>query len=191
MILNTLKEELQQKSQKRNEPIRNTFILSISGVALFLGAIYGSYIYFYTNYILYSFGILFVLCLVICLIVFRSRKSIESIDPMVICISVLIFVSMLSIWWIPKLFHYTLLDRTELCINAKLISKYRLKSIRNIRFEINSTKTELPATLLKIDTLSNIDVIEYDKLPPIGSKIQICGQLSKVGFSYEYIDTVP
>jgi len=174
----------------RNESIRDTFILSISGIVLLLGVIYGSYIYFYTNYILYSFGALFILCSVIYLVTFRTRKSIVSVDPTVICISALIFASMLSIWWIPKLFHYTLLERTELCINAKLISKYRLKSIRNIRFEINSTKMELPATLLKIDTLSNIDAIEYDQLPPIGSKIQICGELSSVGFSYAYIDTL-
>ncbi len=30
---------------------------------------------------------------------------------------------------------------------------------------------------------------EYTSLPPIGSRIKICGKISKVGFGYEYIET--
>ena len=40
----------------------------------------------------------------------------------------------------------------------------------------------------KIDEINGISKEEFDLFPKVGSRINICGDISKVGFTYSYLE---
>jgi len=148
-----------------------------------------SLVYFYANYILYS-----LLCVIVLLFLtfyWIPKLSIYKKLSIAVLLTMPFLYLVTTIWFIPKLIHYQYIDKQYQCFNAKLESKWFLRSdiVGSIRFDIDYTN-DLPKEMMFINFLDGLDTYQYDNLPNKGEKIRICGEISKIGFSLESVEAV-
>jgi len=148
-----------------------------------------AFTHFYTNYILYSLLASVILSLVTLYIIAKLRitKNISVVPWLTIPFIYII----INIFLIPSFLHYHYCDKKYQCFNAQLERKYIFHK-RNqispigIQFDINYTN-DLPKELMFFRHISDIDPFDYEQLPNKGKKIHICGEVSKIGFSLDYV----
>jgi len=142
--------------------------------------------YFYSSYIFYSLFVLIILLLLLGYIYFYKYISLLSFNSLVILVIVY------SIWFIPEGFHKYIIQKNFICLEAQLKSKRFIRYNEHrgkIKFTILN-KFNMPKELLFFDTFYGVPKDQYDNLPLKGSKIKICGEISKIGFSFDYVETV-
>ena len=178
MFFRQVDRELKEKSTKPDIPfVWGVQIVIIS--LLVLGIMHSSFVFFYSAYFYYSLAMLLVLMIIFWII---DRKY---IDLPYVGLSVLI--ATILFYGLPLASHYLLLDTKRICFETSMKSKsYSPKEgIGKIWIENN---TQIYENIEKIDEINGISKDEFDLLPKVSSKINICGDISKVGFSYSYID---
>ncbi|HEY9190186.1 MAG TPA: hypothetical protein VIM88_04915 [Sulfurovum sp.] len=145
-------------------------------------------VYFYSNYILFSIIFLFVFYIISGYVIPKIFGSIAFSQWYYL--SIVLLGITLSFWNIPKVLHYYFLDKKEKCITSKLTYKYFSYTSGNVgRISFNTEyQTDIPNTLLKLNSLSAVSKETFDALPNEGLNIQICGDVSQVGFVYSYIE---
>jgi len=193
-LLKKLKKELETENKLRPKSDFGTFfnlILLVMSFIIFMTImINDSQIYFYQNYFLYSiFGLLFYSFIFLYLLPKGNGQKVFSqgyyISMLIIGISIFIYI-------VPKAWHYNFLKLDTVCFQAKLTYKYYSYTSGEVgRISFDSIYEEnIPYKIIQLSSLSAIPKDEYDSLPNIGSKIKICGDISKVGYTYTHIETI-
>jgi len=186
-VLNKLNEELKEREKKYHDNLNivDVFIISISLGMFIFTMTNDSQVYFYTNYGYLSLIVSIFTCIV--LYYFLRKKKISKWYYLFIPILVIT----LALWIIPKALHYTVLPKKSICLDSTITHKYwhRYGNAGYIEFSLYSN-SKTPKELLHFDSLSNLDKYDYDLLPSKGEQIKICGNISKVGYTYTYIESV-
>ncbi len=146
---------------------------------------YSTFVYFYKFYILYS------------LIAIMSIMSIFYIlikDNLIYWTKYLfipLMVFSLFLWTLPKLVHHYIVSTQMLCLNATLRYKDYISRDNRVKivFELEN-KIKISKQLQSFSKLDGIDGYQYNNLPKKNEKIRICGQISKIGFSFDYVEAV-
>ena len=102
-----------------------------------------------------------------------------------------ILILTLTLWIIPKFFHYTILSSNVICIESTIMNKYwhRYGDAGYVEFNFDNN-SNIPQKLLHFNALSKLSKYDYDIFPSKGSKIKICGDISKVGYTYTHIEAI-
>jgi len=186
-LFNTLEKELIGREKKYHENLTffDIFVISISVGILILKIVYDSQIYFYSNYYYISLFGSILICIILCYFLTKNTKL-----SLWYYISMTILILTLSLWVIPKIFHYTILSSKVVCIESTIVNKYwhRYGDVGYVEFQFNNTN--IPEKLLHFNRLSKISKYDYDIFPQKGSKIKICGDISKVGYTYTHIEAI-
>ena len=181
-MFDQLNKELKERSKKPDMPIFIAVPIVVSMIIVIL-ITNSSFVFFYKNYLILS---LFS-ALILLTILFVLARKYNKLSFVGISLILILFSTHL----VPLAFHYMFGEKENVCFEATIGGRYFSYTSGNIGWinirDIDSDSKNIRA----ISRMPGIPKYEYDQLPPAGSKIQICGQLSKVGFSYEYIDTVP
>ena len=178
MFFRQIDKELKEKSTKPDIPFAwGVQIVIIS--LLVLGIMHSSFVFFYTAYIYYSLAVQLVLMIIFFII---DKKYIN-----LPYLGLSILMAIILFYGLPLVSHYVLLDTKRICFETTIESKsFRKKeSIGKIWIKNSALVYE---NVENIDEINGIGKDEFNLLPKIGSKIQICGDISKVGFSYSYIE---
>ena len=180
--------EEEQKKRKKGVTLWDGVLVFVALVPARY-ALMSSFVYFFSNYYIYALGLIF--CLGIVIYFLKKRYHLEWKAQRIIWIGVLI--GSMSFLLLPQWMHFYVLEKKQICIDAKLVQKRKYgrskDNKRMIKFDINYT-ADLPRQLLGFSKLKDIPDYQYDTLPPVGSPIRICGELSKVGFQYTSIKAV-
>jgi hypothetical protein len=180
-----IQDELQEKHSKDKSTYLDGALVLLALAPLLLETM-SSFVYFYSNYILYSIlGILFG-----CLFAYAIPKFFIQIKTFWYYFFIITIIISWSVWYIPKFIHIFYSTKIPICFDAKLTYKiyFPRDESAKINFELISL-VNAPRDLKKLHSVHGIPYDEYTSLPPIGSRIKICGKISKVGFGYEYIET--
>ena len=183
-----LEKELREREKKyhKNFTFFDTFVVSISTGTVILKILNDSQIYFYSNYGYISLfgGIL--MCIFLCYFV---TKNVELSTWYYFSMPILILT--LSLWIIPKFFHYIILAPNVICIESTITNKYwhRYGDVGYIEFNFDNN-SNIPKKLLHFNSLSKLSKYNYDIFPSKGAKIKICGDISKVGYTYTHIEAI-
>jgi len=139
-----------------------------------------SQIYFYSSFIYYSLGA----SVLVCLLIFYISNVGKSLWYMY-CLAVASVVISSSLWFVPKILHYTVLEKDTVCLKSTIIRKYwhRPGDVGHIGFRIDQNIT-IPQELISFNSLSGLSEYVYDTFPPKGSNILICGDMSRIGYTY-------
>jgi len=150
-----------------------------------------SFVYFYSHYIWYSFAIVAVGCFIFCNLLPKKKKGALS-DYYYLLVSAVLTIY--TFWFTPKMIHFLSFPK-NVCFNAILTHKqyfYTQNQTGSIEFYfIKDINNKLPKNLVELNSLNAIPEKEYDKLPNLGKKIEICGTISNIGFSFDYIENLP
>jgi len=165
-------------------------VIMLLGGMLFamVNEINDTFYYFYSNYAGYMLVSMIVGCYTLCVLL---KKKVQRVT-FYFNISAVVLLLTFNLWLFPKVAHYLFLPKKDICMKAILSTKayfYTLNETGQIEFVL--IDNNVSKKLNDYYSIVGIPKYEYDQLPPVGSKIQICGELSPVGFSYAYIDTVP
>jgi len=187
-FLNQLEKDIEDKYRKD----KVTYFDMIMAPIVFLMFSYeislSSYKYFYHSFVGYSVLIFLILCVLVCNVI--PKRYGDSMITGLYQLLMPLFLLMVSFWVIPKVMHYVYFDKKEICINAKLTYKLSARKDEGmISFDIKYD-TEIPRELISFNSISGIPFDNYISLPKIGSKIKICGDISKVGYIYTHIETI-
>ena len=148
---------------------------------------YSTFSYFYDFYILYSLGLAIVVLIVFYF--FIKLYNVRTFWAKYLLIPFMIFS--LSLWTIPKFIHHYIFSTETLCLNATL--KYKDYIHRDDRvkiiFELDYS-IQIPKQLQSFTQLDGVGGYEYNSLPKKGKKIKICGEVSKIGFSFDYVEAI-
>ena len=168
----------------------NIILLGIT-ISLFIIKIANdTQVYFYSNYIFFALIFLFFFYIFFGYVIPKIFAS--KVYSKWYYLTIVLLGITLSFWNIPKVLHYYLLDKEEKCIASKLTYKYFSYTSGNVgRISFNTEyETNIPYALHKLNSLSAISKETFDILPKQGSNIQICGDISDVGFTYSHIKPV-
>lgn len=187
-IINELEKELKEREKKYNEHLTfiDIFVLSISTGVVVLKILNDSQTYFYSNYAFISLLSSISMCIILCYLLIRIIKLTRWSY-----FALVILVVTINFWVIPKILHYTILSSEPMCIESTLTHKYwhRYGDAGYIEFKPKSYSS-IPKELLYFNSLSKISKYDYDLLPPKGSEIKICGDITMVGYTYSYTETI-
>jgi len=186
---------LEQEVEGKYKDNKVTYFDMTMAVIVFLLFSYeislSSYIYFYNMYSGYSLIMSIILCILVCYLIpkYYGKNFVTALFQMLMPMLILMF----SFWTIPKAFHYLFLETKEICIKGELTYKLSARQDEGrISFDIDylSNEIQVPRKLISFGDISGISYDEYLKLPSIGSKIKICGEMSKVGYQYNTIEEI-
>jgi len=187
-VLYNLEKELKEKEKKYSNDLTffDIFIIFISFGLVILKMLNDSQIYFYSNYIYLSLLGSVLACIILCYLL--TKRIIFSIWYY---ISVPVLIVTVSLWIVPKILHFTVLTTKEICIKSTIVDKYwhRYGNAGYIDFSVDHN-LNIPEELLSFNELSKISEYHYKRFPKKGSKIKICGDISKVGYTYTHIETI-
>ena len=177
------------KRQEKTQPYEYILIFLLMVSAWFL--IVDSFVYFYSYYIWYSFALVVVGCFVFCNWLPKKKKKVFS-DFYYLLVPAILTIYIF--WFAPKIIHFVSLPK-NICFNAILTYKqyfYTQNQTGMIKFYlIEDANNKPPKELKTLNKLSAIPEKEYNNLPSTGKKIEICGTLSSIGFSFDYVDGAP
>jgi len=178
-FLKQLDKELKEKSKKPDIHIKEAIPI-VGSILMLLLVMSSSIILFYSVYMMYA--LIVSVCCALLLFWIENRYT---IGLPLIGLTMVIIVTFTLV--LPILAHYILLDKKEVCFDTTLKNKYFNVKMDGgtIHFEQNKSNTN---NTLNIDTISGIPRYEYSQLPPIGSKVKICSEISKVGYQYTSIE---
>ena len=190
-LSNRLKRELQGHRSKDTSPEPTLFEIVVVIFLLFIGineVFDFTFIFFYTNYIVYTFLgtiIVSIILLKIPKILYKKRFTRWYYE------STIILICILGIWTIPKMAHKVYFNKKNICFESQLISKRFMNKIGNgvIKFKVLNT-IKMPTSLLSFDAFYGVPEEQYNNLPKKGEKIRICGEISKIGFSFDTVEAV-
>jgi len=155
-------------------------------ILLITNLYFDTFTYFYGLF--YDSLTLFIILLLLWLILMQSSQRIKkSISKYLFVPSIIL---LLSFWTIPKIIHYYVIPKDMLCLQATLKSKRLIKGLVSIDFTFEKYPTTMLPKLQSLTTLHSIDGYQYNDLPRKGELIQICGEISKIGFSLDYVEAV-
>ena len=188
-FFNNLESELQDKYKNKKISIFDGVLAVVIYFIVIYKIISSSFIFFYSNYILYAIFLFVLWCILLCYFFPKKWKLTVPTDVYNFLMPILALV--ISFWIIPRSWHYIDASKKEICIDAKLIRKLPPNNSGDgiINFDIRYDKL-LPKELISLGSLSGLSYEEYMTLPAKGSKIKICGDISKVGYTYTHIEAI-
>jgi len=187
-IDNYNQDELNTRNLKFKKRLYDSLLILMGLVPLIFEP-YSSFTYFYQNYIVYSF-VFILLLLFLCLYWIPQKKfSIKFSNFYDLMIPLIIVTT--TLWFIPKLLHYYLIDKKNQCIKTVLTNKSYNPHGKSgfIKFDDINAVPRIE-DMIFVNSISGIDEYQYDNLPKKGEKIRICGEVSKIGFSLDYVEAV-
>jgi len=186
-LLNQIYSELDERASKNK---LSTFEVTFALGAITIIGLYmpnNSFIYFYRHYLTYS---LIGIILGILILVMMSKRFTQKFTVLYY-FSIILITIFMSIWFIPKSLHYLKNDKNNVCVEAHLKYKGFVRYNNNgfIKFTLLDD-TKLPIDLIFLKKINGLSRYDYDNLPKKGEKIRICGEISKIGFSFDYVEAV-
>lgn len=180
--------ELKVKNNKKQSVLYGDIFLIGLTAALFLIKIANdTQVYFYSDYFLFS--TICALILGACFLYVIPKIFSATLFTKWYYLSIILLTISLSFWNIPKVLHYYFLDKKEVCIVSTLTYKYFSHTsgdVGRISFD-TKYQSDIPPQLLSLHSLSAVSKGIFETLPEVGSNVQICGNLSRTGFTYSDI----
>lgn len=172
-------------SKKQGSVYQNQYDLMAGLILIIVPFVLTSLTYFYANYIVYS--LLGFVILLFLTFYWLPKLSIYQKFSIAIWIVIPLIYLATTIIFIPYFLHNYIIDKRYECYSAKLKRMTDVGGIGRIYFDIDYTK-DLPREMMFVHAM-DVDIYQYDNLPKKGTKIRICGEISKIGFSFDYIET--
>lgn len=189
MKLENFLEQIEKEHEVRTKDVTlfDLVLVSVSLVPVGLELL-SSFKYFYENYFIYSIAGSVILAMIT---FYYLPKYYEIKLKELHYFLFSIFFAGLTFFFIPKFAHIFILNKNFQCISATLVGKSFLGSDQkgSIKFDI-IYEQNTPKEFIGYHSLRDIPKDEYEQLPSHGSKINICGDLSKICFSFDYIEAV-
>jgi|GEM_PF-1898313 len=133
------------------------FLVLIAFVPFLYELVESSFSFFFHNYIFYSLSFMVVLIM----IGFYLARIFHSRNFFTYFFLIPLMSLTWSIWFIPKLIHYTYAAKTYLCVEANLTRKFytHKDSLGDIWFDINYTN-DMPREFMYLDSLNAIETVK-------------------------------
>jgi len=185
-VYNHLDKKVNIVSKEQAPVHQNQYDLMAGLILVIVPFVLTSLTYFYANYILYSL-IGFIVLLFLTLY-WLPKLSIYKKFTIAIWVVIPLVYLATTIIFIPYFLHNHIIDKKYECYSAKLKRVSDVGGIGSIYFDMDYSDN-IPKEMMFIHAL-DIDIFQYDNLPKKSEKIKICGEVSKIGFSLDYVEAV-
>jgi len=178
----------QRINSSRNNSYKDLLLIFIT-IALISFEIHSPFKFFYSNYILYS--LIIVVLLLFLMLYWLPKKFSSKYFSGWYSSMIPITIIYISIWFIPRVLHYLIIPSKTQCIQSTLIDKLYNDYGESgfIKFDAINAVPRIK-NMMFIDSFYGLDKDQYNNLPKKGEKIRICGEISKIGFSFDTVEAV-